>query len=339
MNAGIGGWTIRAFMNDARGRNVDTALSQLKPDVMFLEYSANDDWFYFQRKTRGKPQMVNDAVLADRALLELYSLKQHRIESCSGQILELTPGSLRASGMHDVEVGDIARIGTEIREITVAENGRIHWHPPLRETTAREVSIRSMTEYENDFRQLIQRIRARFPDVILFLTAPAPANYDRRQLWGYEIALNRLAGEHANYHMIDMKTYFASFRPEDWLEYEFTADGGTEYELPWTGYSQYFELTPQAEFTVRCTDRFELAFYHEFSLSNPSESDPRKECWRMNGPVPMRLVFRTPPPAGIRFKLRYSPGGWSHDYCHPNPAGCRVYTDAYYAELQNVLGD
>ena len=65
MNAGIGGWHIRAFMNDDRGRNVDTALSLLKPDVMFLEFSANDDWFYFQRKTRGKPQVVSDDELAD----------------------------------------------------------------------------------------------------------------------------------------------------------------------------------------------------------------------------------------------------------------------------------
>ena len=54
----------------------------------------------------------------------------------------------------------------------------------------------------------------------------------------------------------------------------------------------------------------------------------------MNDPAPMRLIFRSPPPAGTRFRLRYSPGGWSHDYCHPNPAGCRIYARAYYTELR-----
>ena len=60
--------------------------------------------------------------------------------------------------------------------------------------------------------------------------------------------------------MIDMKKYFCIFsaRKTGWNMN--SADGSAEYELPWTGYSQYFELTPEAEFTVRCTNRFELAF-------------------------------------------------------------------------------
>lgn len=337
VNAGIGGWHLRFFMNDDRGRNVDSALSLLKPDVMFLEYSANDDWYYFQRKTRGKPRLVSDAELFDSPLLELYSLKDHQVENSSCVILELAPGSLRAEGIFGAEPGDIARIGNEVREISAVDGDRIYWDEPLSGTEAREVAVRSLKGYEKDFGKLIDRIRARYPEVTLFLTAPAGANYDRRQLWGYDFALRRLAARYRDCHVVDTKAYFASFQPGDWVEHAFVSDGGRVYELPWTGYSQYFELTPEYDFTVECTDRFEAASYQEFSLSDPVESDPRKAFWRLSAPVPMRLVFKTPPSSGARFSIRYSPGGWSHDYCHPNPAGCEIYANAYYTELMKVL--
>lgn len=331
MNAGIGGWYLQAFMNDERGRNVDTVISILKPDVMFLEYSANDDWFYFQRKTCGLPYELTKP----EPLLELYSLKDGKACNCAGKILELTANSLRCLEMRDAEPGDIARIGNEIREISEVENDRIYWQEPLPDTSVEEITIRSLKAYENHYRELIDRIRTHCPNTVLFLTAPAPANYERRQLWGYEFALKKLASEYRNCYVIDMKKYFAVFQPSDWLEHEFTSTGDLEYKLPWTGYSQYFQLTPNYKFTVECIDRFELETQGEFSLSNKAETDPRKKFWKLNDPTPMRLIFHSPPPDGIKFKIRYSPNGWSHDYCHPNPSGCRIYGAAYFKELSH----
>ncbi len=329
MSAGIGGWKLNFFQDDGRGRNIDKALSLLAPDVMFLEYSANDDWHYFQRKTQSDPVAMNESQILELPLLELYEVKDHRVRYCAAPILELTPTSLRCASMRAVEVGDIARIGREIREVSGVESDRIHWNEPLTETTASEVTIRSLKEYKNRFRRLITRIRNEFPLVTLFLTAPAPANYGRRQLWGYDITLRQLAAEFTDCRVIEMKKYFASFQPSDWVEHEFVTDGRQEYELPWSGYSQYFSLTPEYEFTVQCTDQFVLNGYHEFSLDEPVDTDPRMKFWMMNDPQPMRLIFASAPPAGIRFKIRYSPQGWSHDYCHPNPAGCRIYVAAY----------
>ncbi len=333
VNAGIGGWKLNFFQEDGRGRTIDRALSLFAPDVMFLEYSANDDWHYFQRKTQSDPVAMDDAQITKLPLLELYEVKDHHVRYCAAPILELTPTSLRCAAMRAVEVGDIARIGGEIREISGVESDRIHWLEPLAETTASEVTIRSLKEYKNRFRRLITRIRGEFPQVTLFLTAPAPANYGRRQLWGYDIALRQLAAEFPDCRVIEMKKYFASFQPDDWTEYEFVTDGRREYELPWSGYSQYFSLVPEYAFTVQCTDQFELTGYHEFSLDEPADIDPRMQFWKMNEPQPMRLIFTSPPPAGVQFRIRCSTQGWSHDYCHPNPAGCRIYVDAYTAGL------
>ena len=333
MNAGIGGWKLDLFLNDKRGRNIDKALSILEPDVIFLEFSANDDWHYFQRKTRAPWMAAAEREIAAMPLLELYEVKNHGVRSCAAPILALTPNSLRCSAMHGVEAGDIARIGREIREISHVKEDWIYWSKALADPSPREVIIRSLKEYRNRFRILIKRIRCRFPHVIVFLIAPAPANYERRQLWGYDIVLKRLAAEFPECRVIEMEKYMKQFQPKDWIEYDFISDGRREYKLPWTGYSQYFSLTPQYDYSIACTDRFVADGYREFSLDDPAETDPRMRGWKLNEPQPMSLIFKTAPPSGIKFRIRYSPGGWSHDYCHPNQAGCQIYSEAYFQAL------
>ena len=371
LNAGIGGWTLRKFLDDD-GLHDDTGMFlYFRPDVIVMESATNDDWEFSERKLKRTVHGMSENAVKHLWTLELDRVRYDRkdrtysVRFCSGIITSIDAFSLICPQVvgSGVRPGDIVRIGTyhgDNRQVTCREiasvdtvRGELRWRQPLSpseflnvdslgDLVGKECSVRDLSGYERRYQNLIDRLRQMAPGVHILLVQPGLANYRMRQLWGYETVHRKLAAKNENVDVIEVTDWLYDFQHHHITgdsSYEIQANGRRVYTLPWSGHWQGFEVWVDGRnvYGEDCYIETGLGYGvnpkgHGEGLVVDRAYDTRYVVKRK-----MRLVFVKNAPKSGSIRISKADHVWSYDYCHPNRVGASVYGEIYVDQLRKVL--
>lgn len=193
MNAGIGGFTAKAY-NDASylNRAWFNFADNFTPDFVSIGLAGNDDNLNYPRKiSRVFPNLtlgeLKNFPMVEAGKIEYVSGSDtYNVTKNVGIITEITSRSLKSTEIvgSGVVVGDFARVGTytgDLRQVQTrrietvnTEMGEITWAEPLhlneyicldnlQELVGQEVSIRSISQYMDNMKLLIENIKRMSP--------------------------------------------------------------------------------------------------------------------------------------------------------------------------------
>ncbi len=372
MNAGIGGWSLAKYL-DADGINdYNGIFERFMPDVIVMECATNDDWAYGERKLK---RMVSG--LSEKEVKNLWALefdqvtyqpvsKDFKVQLCTGIIADIDSKSLTCPQIvgSDVQPGDIIRIGNyhgDNRQVAVREvsgvnlmEGKVYWLQPLDpelilmvesidDLVDAECVVRDLSGYQKKYEEMIEKLQQVAPHAQVLLTQPGLSNYWWRQLWGYEIVHRKLAIKYHNVNTIEVTDWLQEFQShnisgDSFIELQ--ANGQAEYELPWKGIWQGFQVWVNDE-EIYGTD-----CYIEGGAGYSVDPDGHDAGLNINRGYDrshrieksMRLVFTKNAPKNGIIRVVRGDSIWSDDLCHTDEkTGAYVYGQIYVTRLRDVL--
>lgn len=229
MNAGIGGWQLSGLTDNNKVNDYNDFLKFFKPDVIYMEFSTNDDWLY--GKTRRISKYIGEKSLEELCAIPYLEISRieynqattkYKVYSCNGTISSITKFSLTSADIDansTIQVGDIVRIGNYhgdnkqvvCREISSVDltNGEISWKEPIFVENMRNVSslsdlvgadfnVRDLSAYKTKYCSTIEAIRGIAPNAKIVIVSSGLSKYWARQLWGYDIVHRSLCNLYHN---------------------------------------------------------------------------------------------------------------------------------------------
>ncbi len=371
MNAGIGGWSLANLLNADGINDYNGFFRAFIPDIIVNESATNDDWAFGERKLSRTLTGLSEKEVKALWALELDSVtyqestKDYTARVNTGLISDINEFSLTCLEVirSDVAPGDIIRIGTyygdnrqvvcrEIDSVNLA-TGEVTWLTPLNpelimnvqtlsDLAGAECAVRDLSEYQLEYEELIKKLQKVSPHTVLLITQPGLSNYRMRQLWGYNIVHRKLAAKYNNVNTIEVTDWLYDFQKGNISGKEFTeleANGKSEFELPWKGHWQGFEVWVDNK-NVYGTDCYiDCGLGYSVNQEAVGEKLNIKNVYdkshRMNRN--MRLVFTQNIPPKGKIKVVKADSVWSGDYCHPNSIGAYVYGQIYINRLKDYI--
>lgn len=372
MNAGIGGWSLKKYLDGDGINDYNGIFAQFMPDVMVMECATNDDWDYGERKVKRTVKGLSEKEIKNLWTLELDRItyrpdtEDFEVRFCSGIIESIDDYSLTCPEIRGSEVapGDIIRIGNyhgDNRQVVCREidrvdtgKGKVSWLQPLNadlilnaesldDLAGAECAVRDLSGYEHLYEEMIVKLQKIAPQAQLLITQPGLSNYWWRQLWGYEIVHRKLSAEFENVHTIEVTDWLQKFQSHNITGksyIEIQADGSKSYELPWKGIWQGFQVWI-GDREVYGTDCYIEggAGYAVDQEGHGSELNITKgydKSYRIT--KKMRLVFTRNAPEKGMIRVVRADSLWSDDLCHTNEeTGAYVYGQIYITRIHDVL--
>ncbi len=372
MNAGIGGWSLKKYLDHDGINDYNTIFGQFLPDVIVMECATNDDWDYGGRKLKRVVSGLTEEEVKRLWTLELDrityrpSSKDYEVRFCTGIIDAIDKYSLTCRQVRgsDVKPGDIIRIGTYhgdnrqvvCREITGVDTvkGRVSWLQPLNAgqilnagsleyLVGAECSVRDLSGYRRLYEEMIRKLQKIAPQAQLLIAQPGLSNYWWRQLWGYGIIHRELCAEFENVHTIEVTDWLQEFQSHNITGrsyIEIQADGSKEYELPWEGIWQGFQVwIGDREVYGRDCYIEGGAGYAVDQEGHGSELNLTRGYDKSHRITKnMRLVFTCNAPEKGTIRVVRADSIWSPDLCHTNEeTGAYIYGQIYITRIRDVL--
>lgn len=353
-NAGIGGFTAKRFLTDPYGRRLTDSLKRSVPDLAFIVLGGNDDWAERERLVSREVDGLSRAEVDALPSMQYASIAargdgRFRAVKKSGLISGITPTTLTSPQLRGakVEPGCFLRIGdycgdnnsTAVRVVTAfdPEAGSVAWREPLdparivgiekvADLVGAEFTVRTLAEYSGNIEKMVKILREANPAVKIVLLNTYVPNYFMREVWGYAEALEAIAARHPGCVAAD-----ATPALNRWIAneitgntaHEFTSTGATEYELPWPGHCQGFEVLVDGKPRYGRGCQVASGWYYA-PVERPDGSFQVGRTSKL-ARVPMRLLFTAdPPPPGAAIRVIRADRLWSGDFAHPTAAGCQV---------------
>ena len=371
MNAGIGGWSLSLYLDEDGVHDYEAMFRKFLPDVLVMEAATNDDWQFGERKLKRIVTGLSEQQVKDLWTLEVDSIAwqketgDYTVRFCTGLISGIDAFSLTSPQItgSTVKAGDIIRIGTYhgdnrqvvCREIYAADTvaGRVSWLQPLdvgeilnidslKDLIGQECSVRDLSGYEKQYRDLIDKVRIISPHTRILITQPGWSNYRERQLWGYQIIHRKLANEYVNTGTIEVTDRLRDFQVNyisGRKSLEIPADGSKTYLLPWSGHWQGFEVW------VDQKDVYGKDCYIEQGKGYSVPQDRSGEALNISGAYDkshdvtkkMKLVFTQNIPQTGMIRVIKADTVWAHDFTHTNEAGAYIYGRIYVDRIRDLL--
>ncbi len=371
MNAGIGGWTLAALLDNSGINNYNNFFKDFIPDIIVNEFSTNDDWGGSTRRLTRTVTGITEAKVKELYTLELSRIEYkptpntYEVDFTNGLIsvinkLGLTSPQIINSG---VIVGDIVRIGNyygDNKQVVVREvetvnttTGAITWIQPLNvddilninvisDLVGAEVSIRDLSQYKAQYVDLITKLQKVAPQAKLLITNSGLSNYFLRQLWGYDIIHRSLSTQFNNIDTIEITNWLYDFQQGniDGSNNEtIIANNSDNYTLSQTGHWQGFEVWVDGAnvYGRDCYVRSGQGYGIDPALTGVGISITGSYNKSYSLSKPMELVFFQNKPVSGDIIIKKANSVWSTDYCHPNDVGAYVYGQAYINKIKSKL--
>ncbi len=372
MNAGIGGWSLKKYLDGDGINDFNEIFSRFTPDVIVMECATNDDWDYGERKLKRTVAGLREKEVKDLWSLELDKVTyrpatdDYEVRFCSGIIDDIDAYSLTCRQIKGSKVrpGDIIRIGNyhgDNRQVVCRAldrvdtvKGMVSWLQPvnpqlilnvqsLDDLIGAECTVRDLSGYEELYEEMIRNLQKISPQAQLLITQPGLSNYWWRQLWGYEIVHRRLSARFENVHTIEVTDWIQEFQSHDisgksYVDIE--ADGSKEYELPWEGIWQGFQvwIGDRDVYGIDCYIEggagYSVDQNGQGSELNITRGYDKSHRIRKK----MRLVFTENAPKTGKIRVVRADSIWSDDLCHTDEeTGAYIYGQIYITRIRDML--
>jgi len=369
MNAGIGGWSLINLLNNDNVNDYNYLFKEFMPNVIVNESATNDDWDYGVRRLRRTTSGLTESQIKDLWTLEMQSVvydnPTYSATFTSGVITSLTQYSLISSEIigSGTVIGDIVRIGTyygDNKQVTTRKistvnltTGEITFTEPLNPDTilniesisdlvGAEISIRDLSGYENQYKDLIEKMQVIAPQAKILVTQPGLSNYYTRQLWGYDIIHRNLANLYHNVDTIEVTDWLHDFQKNNIIGTSFeniTANGSTLYSLVKTGHWQGFKVWVNGEDVYGKDCYIKGGNGYSVNQAGSGTGLEFNKLYNKDNSVTkaMKLVFTNNIPTSGTVRVEYADSVWSDDFTHPNFRGSYVYGQIYNQKIKSLL--
>ena len=372
MNAGIGGWALKNYLDKDGVNDYNGIFGAFMPDVIVMECATNDDWDYGERKVKRTVKGLSEEEVKNLWTLELDRVtyrpqtKDYEVRFCSGIIDAIDACSLTCAQIigSEVKPGDIIRIGDyhgdnrqvvcrEIERVNTAK-GTVSWIQPLNpkmilnvqsldDLVGAECSVRDLSGYQKLYEEMITDLQKVAPQAQVLLTQPGLSNYWWRQLWGYDIVHRKLSAKFQHVHTIEVTDWLQEFQSHYITGKSFVdiqADGSQTYQLPWKGIWQGFQvwIGDREVYGTDCYIEGGAGYAvdpegHGQDL-NVSKGYDKSHRITKN----MRLVFTKNIPEKGTIRVVRADSIWSDDLCHTDEkTGAYVYGQIYVTRIRDML--
>lgn len=355
MNAGIGGYTAKAFNATERiSTNYRMFAQAFTPDFVSIGLTGNDDWDVqnFKRSVTRVVEM-SLAELREYPSLEIgkieYANGKYNVTLNTGVIDGISRNSLTSQNIigSDVAVGEYVRIGTytgdlrqvQTRKVTSVdlEKGVIEWEEPLHEREflcidslqdliGQDFSVRAISGYVDSMVDLIKNVRKITPKAKVCLFNVYYVDMWNRNTAEYTYIQQWIASQFdGDVFFVDAAAYNRAYEENAAkTSINVTADGSneTKFTLPFTyQHGEGFEVWVNGRnvYGVDCV--FETGWKYVVNQSaegaalNYSGGAYLRPVLK-NGQAKM-IWKKNAPSSGTSVVIKVAKKQWSGDYAHP----------------------
>lgn len=371
MNAGIGGWKLSLLLDNDGVNDYTGFFDRFVPDILVNESATNDDAEFSSRKLHRTVTGLSEDDVKKLWTYEIEKIKYNK--NTKDYTVRFTTGIISSAHKYgltcpqvkgsDVKPGDIVRIGTyhgDNRQVVCREiasvdknKGIITWEKPLLteqllnvnsydDLKGAECSVRDLSGYEKKYTEFIRKVQKMSPSTKILITQPGLSNYRRRALWGYEIIHRKLAAMFHNVDVIEVRDNLYDYQSQNISGKDFVeivATGQQEYELPWKGHWQGFQVWVQDENVYGKNCYIECGGGYSLNPAKHAEELQLEHSYLRPylSQRPMKLVFTKDPPTNGKIKVVRADNIWAPDYCHTNDEGGYIYGQSYISKIGEYL--
>lgn len=369
MNAGIGGWTAGALINNDKINDYTQFFKWFQPNVLFQESSTNDDWSYSTRRIKRSIGKISKEELVKMRSLDIVQIAYDDISNsydtymATGIISAFTANSLTSEDIKNstVEIGDIVRIGTYhgdnrqtvCRKISAVDKseGTISWIEPvnpdimlnvetLDDFVGVEFNVRNLDAYKATYKSLIEKVREIAPQCKIVVVSSGLSMFGLRELWGYEIIHKELCAEYPNVYFCDVTNWLYDYMSKSISgssSETIQSNGSDTYDLEFQGNNrswQGFKVLVDGVDVYGKDCYIENQYYYRPDLSKSGADLNKSNAYDNKGvytnPPKMALKFtKNLPSSGKEIVVQFADATWSGDYCHPSLLGAYIYGQIY----------
>ncbi len=371
MNAGIGGWKLSLFLDNDGVHDYTGFFDKFIPDIIINESATNDDADFSSRQLHRIVTGLSEEDVKKLWTFDIEQIKYNKntkdytVRFTTGKISYADKYQLKCPQIKDADVnpGDIIRIGTYhgdnhqvvCREISSVNNkeGVVRWEKPLlpeqilninsyEDLSGAECTIRDLSGYEALYEKFIRKIQNVSPATRILIAQPGLSNYRMLALWGYEIIHRKLVAKFHNVGVIEVRDWISDYQSNNisgksYVDIE--ATGQDEYELPWTGHWQGFQVWVNGENVYGKDCYIECGAGYSLDPDKHGEELqlPHSYIRTFIAKRPMKLVFTCNKPKHSVIRVEKADNVWAPDFCHTTDKGGYVYGQSYISKIGEYL--